>query len=45
VRGLREHVGDPRRGEPIALLVHQHRGVARQGRRVARHIHDPRWPA
>ena len=41
VRGVREHVDDARRGQRVPVVVDQHRGVARERRRVARHVDDP----
>ena len=45
VRRVREHVDHTRCREPIAALVDQHAGVARERGRTARHIDDPREAA
>jgi hypothetical protein len=45
VRRVRKHVDHARRREVVAMVVHQHRRVARKRGRVARDVDDPSRPA
>ena len=44
MRGVREHVDHARRGQAEAPGMHQHAGVARKRRRIARDVQDALRP-
>ena len=42
VRGVRKHVDHARRGQRVAAIMHEHRGIAGERGRVAGHVDDAR---